>query len=216
MDTLFEDKFDGTGTLLSHVSDSGSSWVNVFEGATLDVGGGVVYQRPGFSVFTSQAKAADQLFVTGNVEILVDLEVIPGTVTGVVSAGAALGDDEGGLGFTVNIGNDGYCTVTSEGSGTPASVVLSSGDEETIRTHTVRIAGVVGSSSASLYANGFLVGPFNLYAPLGTDLNVLLLLSPNRTVDSNPLVGVGNITVRGQAGEVGEFWTNIIRAAETP
>ncbi|WP_322979110.1 hypothetical protein [Pseudomonas sp. C11] len=216
MAILFEDRFDGTGTLLAHVSDSGAGWVNVFEGGTLDVGGGVVYQRPGYSVFTSQAKVAEPLFVSGTVEIVVELEVMPGSVTGTVSAGAALGNDDGGLGFTVNVGNAGYCVVASDGLGAPASVVLSSGSESATRTHTIRIVGIVGSSAASLYANGVLVGPFTLYAPLGTDLSVLLLLSPNRTAGNTPLVGVSSVVVQGEGPVVGEFWTNIIRAAETP
>lgn len=216
MEVLFEDNFDTPGPLLSHVADTGQGWVNEASADQIVVGSGVVLRTPGSNSNFSFARVDETMNLSGTVELVADVEVAPGLTTGPVEFLVFVGNDDTGLGFSVEVANQGWCRVRSEGGFPPVQLQLSSGGETDFQSYTLRVVGTVGSATADLYANGILVGPFSLYAPLGGDIFVRISPSPNRTQDYNPLVAVSRIRVEGAGAEVGEFWTNIIRAAETP
>lgn len=213
MEILFEDNFEGSGSLLSHVSDTGHGWINYYNGDLLSLEGGSVYRPVGYSTDIAWAEVNHSFYVS-SVELIVDIEVIPGSVSGANGVDVYLYGDGAASGFTILVGSNGYCRVVSTGPNPLSQVITVS--EEVARRHTLRVVCAVGDATAELYVNGILVGPFELYSALVSDLSVRLMMEPNRTVGYIPLCKVHRVSVLGEAGVVGEFWTNIIRAAETP
>ncbi|WP_447593518.1 hypothetical protein [Aquipseudomonas campi] len=214
MELLFNDNFEGSGPLLSHVSDTGYGWIDYFNGSLLSVEGGTVHRPTGYSTDRAWADVNHSFYVGSVVELIVEVEVIPGSVTGTVGTDVYLAGPGNSEGISILVGNNGYCRVYSSGPN-PISRVIAS-NEEVVRLHTLRFVSAVGSEMAELYANGILIGPFALNSQLDSDLSVRLMMEPNRTVGYIPLCKVNRVGFLGEAGVVGEFWTNIIRAAETP
>lgn len=215
MEVLFEDNFNGTGGLLSHSADTGHSWANLAGGELFTLGGGSVYRPTGYSTSFSYAQVEQPFYVGANVELLAEIEVVPGSTTGTIEMLAFVGNDDTSMGFSLVVGNNGWCRAGSSGGSSSSSQVLTSG-EVAPRTHSIRVVGAVGSTVAELYANGILVGQFNLYASLPNDLRLTFVATPNRSVGYVPLCKAGKLSLIGEGAVAGDFWTKIIRAAEIP
>lgn len=140
MELLFEDNFNGSGTLPAHTSDTGRDWVDYSSGGQISLSGGYAQRPTGYSTANAVVGVEGSFYVAGEVSLTANFDVAPESATG--DSGflifvSGIGDDV--LQMDVTIGNQGYCLVNA---GAPTgSVVLSPGSEPGVRNHTVRIRG---------------------------------------------------------------------------
>lgn len=221
MEIIFEDSFDGSGLLSEHLADTGQGWAG---NSQVVISDGAAQRASGYSPYQAYVALLTTLYSADAFEVLVEVEVIPGTTSGTNDVVLSVADPDGewGFGFSLQVGSNGYCRLKSTNLPSTVDWVVSTGSESEARTHNIRLVCAAGSTDVELYANGYWAGTATHSAAFGTDAIVSMNFSPNRTVGYIPLLKVNRITVNGVPyidggdGENGAFWTHLIRTTETP
>ncbi len=221
MATLFEDSFLGSGLLASHVSDSGQSWT-ILSGAARQptVGGGLVYPTSfsgGEAIYSARSQ-----YVASTADIV--------TVEGVIQwdegsgrygfAGIGVHSAAGVFEFSISRGHDygkGVDINYIDPMGTGELVIITNmvNGPNLLKAQLNFVTGV-----CALFVNNvqifFGVKAQSFAAPFGA-----YLASWSGPTGSTSMITVSHGSLRitdeaPQAPVVGEWWTNIIKATETP
>lgn len=223
MEVLFDDQFDGTGTLVGHSANVGGVWVSDYYGPVglkLELGGGQVFRPDGYDTDFAASTTAPVFYIGGQFELEVEIDVLARSSTDLWQDSSLWLDNNGG-GPSMNflLARKGFLRMMM---GTTSTHVISPATKSKTETYTIRMAGEVGSPYAEVYVDNAYVGDYLMGAPMGSDVRVALIIGSKShgSTDGYPsLIRYNRVTVRGDPyvpPPPDAFWTKVVRAEETP
>lgn len=221
MEVLFNDNFDGTGTLVGHSADVGGTWGNYGSGSLkLALGGGQVYRADGYDADSATAQASPVLYIGGQYEFEIEIDVLARSASDIwQDSWAWLNSAGGGPSINLYLSRNGFVRMQM---GPTSTHTISGAVKSETKTYTIKMAGAVGDDYAGVYVNNAYVGNYLLNAPMGNDVSVLLNIGGTHhgSTDGYPsLIRYNRITLRGDPyvpPPPDAFWTKVVRAEETP
>lgn len=215
MAVLFDDVFKGPGTLGLHVSDTGQTWFLL--GST----DGVVADGLRSATYPStlgglEARSGRFVTTTGKfvAVAVVDLDYLPGVYGGAFDFGVyrVVGGSPGPCTFGFIIYDSGVFFSPGVGGAIEVTGLVQG-------VNVLRVELEVGTRNGTIWVNDSVLFSgqiLNSFAPIVPDDAGAYIAFSNRMNVTVQRLWVGEDGTGPGPGSEGEFWTNIIRAAETP
>lgn len=212
MAVLFDDTFLGPELLSAHVSDNGLTWtkLSVNDGSVATGLRSVKWPTPGFSL---EARSAPMSSTSGQFVIFAefDLHYTPGTYLGVFDFGVRNSSGAGvSNGFTIF--PEGPLTDFGDGEGYVPVTGLIQG------TNTMRIVVDIGTRNGEIWLNGSKLHDgqviFSFAAVMPGSGGAYVAMSSDLDVKCTRLYIAEDGS--GPTPVVGDFWTNLVKVAESP
>lgn len=223
MEVLFDDQFDGTGTLVGHSANVGGVWVSDYygpDGLKLELGGGQVFRPDGYDTDFAASTTAPVFYIGGQYEFEIEIDVLARSASDLwQDSWAAVSGAGGGISMNLYLSRKGFVRMQM---GPTSTHTISGAVKSKTETYTIKMVGAVGYDYAGVYVNNAYVGDYLMSAPMGNDVRVSLNIGSKShgSTDGYPsLIRYNRITLRGDPyvpPPPDAFWTKVVRAEETP